>query len=100
MRICRRLPKTYTDDLGFCGYLLPRQASSSPDLQKPNCQLSLVKEPMANFSSVPLNATSCAGSNLNARFHFAPGNSSSAATTLTLAPGCTSTGLPEPASAT
>src|SRR5690242_17480866 len=66
-------------------YLLPRQRSSSAGLQKPTCQLSLVKEPIANFSSVPLNATSCGGSNLKARFHFAPGNSSSAATTLACA---------------
>src|SRR6516162_3650398 len=61
-------------------YLLSRQASSSPGLQKPTCQLSLVREPTENFSAVSLNATSCAGSNLNARFRFAPGNSSSAAT--------------------
>ena len=27
----------------FCSYLLPCQASSSPGLQKPNCQLSLVQ---------------------------------------------------------
>ena len=41
-------------------------------MQKPTCQLSLLKEPMANFGSVLLNATSCAGWNANARFHFAP----------------------------
>src|SRR5215472_1525024 len=86
--------------LGFCRYLLLRQASSSPGRQKPTCQLSLVQEPRANFSPGPLNSTCCAGSNLNARFHFAPGNSSSAATTFTLTPGSASTSLPEPASAT
>src|SRR5262249_60027487 len=77
-----------------------RQDSSSPGLQKPTCQLSFVSEPIANFNAAPLNATSCAGSNLKARLHFAPGNSSSAATTFTFAPGCASNSLPEPSSAT
>src|SRR5262245_34551636 len=77
-----------------------RQDSSSPGLQKPTCQLSLVREPMANFNAAPLNATSCAGSNLKARLHFAPGNSNSAATTFTFAPGCASTSLPERSNAT
>src|SRR5262249_35907676 len=76
--------------LGFSCNYLQRQASSPPGLQKPTCQLSLV-EPMANFSSVPLNATSCAGANAKARFHFAPGNSSSAATTFAV--GCASTSM-------
>ena len=77
-----------------------RHASSSPGRQNPTCQLSLVHEPMANFSSVPLNVASWAGSNLNARFRFGPGNSSSAATTFIFAPGCASTSLPEPSNAT
>src|SRR5262245_6270748 len=107
-RLCllRFLPK-YDGDLSadpftaMTDYLsAPRHASSSPGRQNPTCQLSLVHELIANLSSMPLNVTSCAGANLNARFHFAPGNSSSAATTFIFAPGCVSTSRPELSNAT